>query len=176
MKRFCFLLLLAFTTPWLAGCNKSPAVPPVAAAALTPSLPTEAQPKLPTIKLWIGTKEMTTELALTEIQERTGMMFRTNMAPNDGMLFVYGAPQQVGFWMMNCTLPLTAAYIGSDGTILEIHDLEPHNTNTVFSQSAAVQYVLEAPRDWFKSNNMPVGTAISTEKGTLRETFFSRRQ
>ncbi|MDB6019728.1 MAG: hypothetical protein JWR19_4217, partial [Pedosphaera sp.] len=34
MKRFCFLLLLAFTTPWLAGCNKSPAVPPVAAAAL----------------------------------------------------------------------------------------------------------------------------------------------
>ena len=54
------------------------------------SLPIAAQPKLQTMKVWLGAEEMETELALTGIQQQTGMMFRTNLAENAGMLFVSG--------------------------------------------------------------------------------------
>jgi uncharacterized protein len=153
------------------GCDKPrSAAPPVAAASI-PGLPTKAQPKLRTMQLWVGSKAMTAELALSEVEEQTGMMFRTKMGPNDGMLFVLPGPERASFWMMNCDLPLSAAYIGGDGTILEIHDLQPHNTNSVVASSYNVEYVLETPQGWFKSNNIPVGTAISTDKGTLKKVF-----
>ena len=43
------------------------------------------------MKLWLGAEEMTAELALTAEQVQTGMMFRTNLAENAGMLFVFPA-------------------------------------------------------------------------------------
>src|SRR4051794_5460441 len=104
------MLLLVASGVWLAGCGK-PAAPPPSPSLLSmaPSLPTAAQPKLPTMELWIGPKKMQAELALTPAQEMTGMMFRTNMGVNDGMLFVLDPPQRASFWMMNCPLPLSAA-------------------------------------------------------------------
>jgi uncharacterized membrane protein (UPF0127 family) len=115
---------------------------------------------------------MNTEMAVTEIQEQTGMMYRTNMGTNDGMIFVFSTPMRASFWMMNTILPLSAAYISPDGTILEIHDLQPHDTNAVVADSGNIQYVLETPQGWFKSNNISVGTVIKTEKGSLRHVFF----
>ena len=181
MKRFGLLVVLAAAGLWagfsLGGCNKTTptAAAPVATGpsgtASYPGLPTEAQPRLRTMQLWVGPKAMTAELALSPLEEETGMMFRTNMGPNDGMFFVLAYPQRAAFWMMNCDLPLSAAYIAPDGTILEIHDLQPHNTNAVVASSDNVQYVLETPQGWFKSNSVPAGTAISTEKGSLREVF-----
>ena len=117
---------------------------------------------------------MLTELALTGVQQQTGMMFRTNMAENAGMLFVFGAPHQASFWMMNTVLPLSAAYIDPEGVIAEIHDLEPHNTNSVSAATDRIQYVLETNQGWFKRHNIGVGTVIQTERGTLRQTFLGR--
>src|SRR5437588_54015 len=93
-----WLVLLVAGAGGLTGCGKpNAAAPAVSAVAGMPPLPTAAQPRLPTMKLWIGPKAMTAELALTPIQEQTGMMFRTNMAPDDGMLFVLDPPQRASF-------------------------------------------------------------------------------
>ena len=51
--------------------------------------PTQPRPKLPTIKLYIGPMVLDTEMALTEMQEKTGMMFRTNIQDSDSMIFVF---------------------------------------------------------------------------------------
>lgn len=139
-----------------------------------PGEPTQAQPKLRTMKLYIGTKEMVAELALTPQEIRTGMMFRTNMEPNAGMLFALPYNQRAAFWMKNCPSPLSAAYISPDGIIQEIHDLEPHNTNSVVADNDNIRFVLETPRDWFKQNGITPGVAIVTERGSLLKTFFSR--
>jgi hypothetical protein len=155
------------------GCNKPAS--PAAGAAANPSLPTAAQPKLQTMKLWLGAEEMIAELALTGGQMQTGMMFRTNLAENAGMLFVLPMPQQASFWMKNCPLPLSAAYIDPEGVILEIHDLQPHNTNSVEASSERVQFVLETNQGWFQRHNVAPGTVIRTEHGTLMETFFHQR-
>jgi uncharacterized membrane protein (UPF0127 family) len=131
---------------------------------------------LQTIRLWLGAEELMTELALTAEQAQTGMMFRTNLAENAGMLFVFGRPMQASFWMKNCPLPLSAAYINPEGGIVEIHDLQPQNTNSVLAASDDVQYVLEVNQGWFLRHHIAPGTYVRTEFGSLPETFFSRRR
>jgi uncharacterized membrane protein (UPF0127 family) len=124
------------------------------------------------MRLWLGAEQMEAELALSPVQQQTGMMFRTNMAETAGMLFVRPVPEQASFWMMNCLLPLSAAYIDPDGVILEIHNLEPHNTNSVVSSSDRVQFVLETSQGWFARHNVTTGMLVRTERGTLAHTFL----
>src|SRR5258705_6039853 len=161
MRRFGRLLLALGIAGFLAcsGCKKSAAAPSAPAPAI-PGLPTQAQPKLPTTKLWVATEELISELAITGLQQQTGMMFRTNMAENEAMLFVCPSPERRGFWMMNTILPLSLAYIDPEGVILEIHDLQPHNTNTVMSASDRVQFVLEVNQGWFQRHNVTTGMVM----------------
>ncbi len=139
------------------------------------SLPTAAQPKLPIIKLWLGAEELTTEVASTQQQQQTGMMFRTSMAENEGMLFVFPGPYQASFWMMNTIVPLSAAYISPEGVILEIHQLQPHDTNSVVAATDRVQFVLETPQGWFERHHIGTNTVVRTERGSLQDTFFRKR-
>jgi uncharacterized membrane protein (UPF0127 family) len=144
--------------------------------ARDPGEPTEAQGKLRTMKLWLGGSELEAELALTPAQVRTGMMFRTNMAETEAMLFVFGMPHQASFWMKNTPLPLSLAYIDPEGVILEIHDLEPFNTNSVSAGTGRIQYVLETTQGWFQRHDVKAGMVVRTELGSLRDTFFSGKR
>ena len=115
------------------------------------------------------------ELALNDRQRMTGMMFRTNMAESEAMLFVFPVPHRTAFYMKNTTVPLSAAYIDPDGTILEIHDLKPLEEKPVEASSDKIQFVLEVNQSWFERNKVGTGTVIRTEHGSLAETFFERR-
>jgi uncharacterized membrane protein (UPF0127 family) len=172
-RMMSLLLAIAVCGGCTGGCNK-PAPPPAGPGA-DPGLPTAAQPKLQTMKLWLGAEEMVAELALTGEQQQTGMMFRTNLAENAGMLFVFPGPHRASFWMKNCPLPLSAAYIDPEGVILEIHDLQPHNTNSVTASSERVQFVLETNQGWFARHHVTTGMVVRTERGPLMETFFGKR-
>lgn len=176
MKWFFCLILAALVG---VGCNQqSTASAPISNIPATPPgvppLPTHAQPKLQTIKLWMGSEEVTAELALTEEQQRIGMMFRTNIEENSGMLFVFGGPSRQSFWMMNCPEPLAGAYIDPEGHILELIDMHAQDQTPIVAKSPNVQYVLEMKDGWFKRHHIPEGTLIRTEKGSLRETFFGQ--
>jgi len=179
MKKILMGGLLVAVLAGCGGCgdarNGASAGAPASSAAATEASanePTEAQPRLPTLKLWLGPEEMVAELALTGRQTQTGMMFRTNMDENAGMLFVFPRPHQTAFWMKNTFVPLSAAYIDPEGVILEIHPLEPQNTNAVIATSDRVQYVLETPQGWFDRHHLGAGVVIRTERGSLRKTFF----
>jgi hypothetical protein len=169
MMRLLFLALLLTA----AGCAKPAQTAPVPVA--DPSLPTQAQPKLQTMKIYVGAEEMLAELALTADQQRTGMMFRTNMAENTAMLFPLAFTQRAAFWMKNCPLSLSAAYIDTEGIIQEIHELQRFNTNSVIASSDNIRFVLEAPQGWFQRHHIGTGVAIATERGPLMQTFFRRR-
>jgi uncharacterized membrane protein (UPF0127 family) len=96
------------------------------------------------------------------------------MPENDGMLFVFQGPFRASFWMKNCPLPLSAAYIDPNGRVLEIVALHAQDTNSVVAKTGDVQFVLEMNEGWFKRHNIGEGTLIRTEKGSLRETFFGQ--
>ena len=180
MKRTIFPALLLAATFW-AGCQKdnpSTAQPPAATNSVPepPPLPTHAQPKLPTMRIYLGAETLDAELALTEQQQMTGMMFRTNIQETDAMLFVFGGPFRASFWMKNCPESISAAYISPDGVIREIHHLEQNDTNSVVAAADNIQFVLETKEGWFARHNIATGTVIRTDKGTLQQTFFANQQ
>jgi len=167
-----------------AAETAAPPANPVAAESPTPQrtltlfdrdIPTRPNPKLRTLKLYVGSRDLEAEIALTELQIRTGMMFRTNILENEGMLFVFAAPHEVGFWMKNVIVPLSCAYIDPEGVILETHDMVPGEEASIRSGSDRVQYVLETKQGWFERNDIKPGVLIRTEHGSFRETFFQRR-
>jgi uncharacterized protein len=136
----------------------------------------QALPKLPTVKLWMGKYEIPAEIAATPREMATGMMHRKEIGENEGMLFILPFPQRASFYMRNTHVPLSAAYIDAEGTILEIYDLQPLNEQPVYSKSEKIHFVLEMKQGWFDKNQVSIGTAIRTEYGTLRETFTRRRR
>jgi len=178
MKRFGLLILLVAGLSAVAGCSKPATSAPTPKAETTPEeekLPTHAQAKLQTLKLYIGPEVLDAELALTYDQIRTGMMFRTNIQETDAMLFVFTAPFRVSFWMTNCPESLSAAYIDPDGIIREIHHLEKMDPTSVDAATNNIQYVLEVKDGWFTRHHITTNTLIRTERGSLAQTFMRQQ-
>ena len=163
----------------LAGCNKPEATTttavPMALTNSTPSIPgwpaVKAQPKLQTMKLYVGTETVSAELAMNPVQIATGMMFRTEMGENEGMLFVFSKPHRPAFYMKNTKIPLNVAYLDSDGTILELLELKALDETPVEAKTERVQFVLEMNTGWFQRHNVTVGSVIACEIGKLKDAF-----
>lgn len=178
VKFFLHAGLLLAGALLMTGCNEtrhggapSPQTSVVAVADSFPPFLSQAQPRLQTMKLFLGLKEVTAELALKPVEIYTGMMWRTNMADGDAMLFVFPNAAPRAFYMKNTLVPLSLAYIDSEGVILEIHDLQPLNENSVPSKADNVQYVLEVPQGWFTRQGIVPGTTIRTPHGELKRLF-----
>ena len=62
------------------------------------------------------------ELALTPEEQAKGLMYRTTLADNAGMLFYFGAEAPRSFWMRNTLIPLDIIFVKLDGTIHHIHE------------------------------------------------------
>ena len=173
--RFLKYLLLVTLASGLSGCGKAAAPAATPATSIEDLLPKHAQPKLPTMKIYLGAEMLDAELALTEQEEMTGMMYRTNILETDAMLFVLPVPQRASFWMKNCPESISAAYITADGTIQEIHHLEQNDTNSVVAARDDIRFVLETKEGWFARHHIATGTVIISEKGSLADTFLQHR-
>jgi uncharacterized membrane protein (UPF0127 family) len=110
--------------------------------------PTGPQPKLPTEPLSIvsddgKTHVFTVELAQTEQQQDTGLMFRTSVPANTGMLFPWPQPQVSQMWMKNTIAPLDMVFIGADGTVKAIAENTVPYSLRVISSGVPVLATLE---------------------------------
>lgn len=121
------------------------------------------------MKIWVGAQEVEAELAVNVTEVATGMMFRTNMTDAEGMLFIFGLPGQRSFYMRNCVVPLSAAYIDVNGVVDQVVDLHPGVEEPVPSRSDRIKYVLEVPQGWFKRFNVPTGSVVTTASGPLKQ-------
>jgi hypothetical protein len=120
-----------------------------------------ALPPMPTVSLQIGARVIKAEV-LSSTNERTrGMMYRRTLAPDAGMLFVFGREQggEVCMWMKHTSVPLSAAFIDRDGRIINIADMEPHS-ETVHCAAARAEYVLEVNRGLFSVAGVKPGARI----------------
>lgn len=92
-----------------------------------------------------GDHAFTVEIAATGEERNRGLMFRTELAPDAGMLFDFGEERPVSFWMQNTLIPLDMIFIGADGEIKNIHvNARPRDTTSIPS-GFPVQFVLEIP-------------------------------
>ena len=107
----------------------------------------------------VGDTPLKVETASDEKSIEKGLMFRNELEPDSGMLFVFPEAAQRSFWMKNTNIPLSIAYVGEDNEILNIEDMTPHDTNGVNSQGRA-KCAIETNRGWFKSNGIEPGDYV----------------
>lgn len=124
----------------------------------------EGQPQmnLRRIDLTAGMYRIDTQLATTPQQREIGLMFRKEMPQQEGMLFVFEVPGVQCFWMRNTLLPLTAAFVADDGTIVNLADMKPMSDESHCS-AKPVRYVLEMNQGWFAKRGIKAGAKLGGE-------------
>jgi uncharacterized membrane protein (UPF0127 family) len=140
-------LQIAMCLSWLALCHGT------AFAQEGPQL------NLQRIKISAGMHQIDTQLAMTPTERQIGLMNRPSMPNHEGMLFVFEQPTKQCFWMKNTLLPLTAAFIADDGTIVNLEDMKPQTLESHCS-TKEVRYVLEMNQGWFAKRGIKPGSKL----------------
>lgn len=120
----------------------------------------QPQLNLPRTRLSAGMHLIDAQLAQTPLERQTGLMFRKEMPAHEGMLFVFEQPAVQCFWMRNTLIPLTAAFVADDGTIVNLADMRPLSDDSHCS-SRPVRFVLEMNQGWFARRNIQPGYRLS---------------
>jgi uncharacterized protein len=115
--------------------------------------------ELPAVPLMIGSHKITAEVAATPEHRATGLMNRFSLQPDHGMIFVFDRAEPQRFWMKNTFIPLSIAFVGSDGRILNIEDMAPQDEQGHGSRGLA-QYALEMRKGWFDQRGIKPGDRI----------------
>ena len=131
----------------------------LATCALTAAAHDKPQMNLQRSTLSAGMHQIDVQLAVTPAQRQTGLMFRKEMPQGEGMLFIFDEPAQQCFWMKNTLLPLTAAFVADDGTIVNLADMKPQTTDSHCSDKP-VRYVLEMNLGWFAKKGIKAGSRL----------------
>jgi uncharacterized membrane protein (UPF0127 family) len=100
--------------------------------------------------------EVRVEIADEEAEQQRGLMERTALAEDAGMLFVFPGERPRSFWMRNTLIPLSIAYIDGDGGIVDIQDMEPLDESP-HPSIAPAQYALEVNQGFFEERGVQVG-------------------
>ena len=126
-------------------------------AALAQRAPTgQPQLDLPRTTLPAGMHRIEVQLASTPVQRQIGLMHRQSMPAHEGMLFTFDEPGVQCFWMKNTLIPLTAAFVADDGTIVNLADMKPLDESSHCS-ARPVRYVLEMNQGWFAQRHLKAG-------------------
>lgn len=115
--------------------------------------------RFPVIPLYAGIHVIQAEVAATPAQRAQGLMYREKLGTNEGMVFLFGEPQETCMWMKNTLIPLSAAFIDAQGKIINIADMAPQTTVSHCAKTPA-KYVLEMNQGWFERRNIKPGMTI----------------
>ncbi len=137
------------------------------AVALLSSAQEAPQLDLPRIKLGAGMYQIDAQIARTSEQRTVGLMHRREMPPYEGMLFVFEQPSKLCFWMKNTLIPLTAAFVADDGTVVNLADMTPQTTES-HCAIRPVRYVLEMNQGWFAKRGIKSGAKLTGEPFNIR--------
>ena len=132
----------------------------LAAIAFAASAQDQPQLDLPRVKLAAGMHQIDAQVAQSFDQRMTGLMHRKEMPQHEGMLFVFEQPSPQCFWMKNTLLPLTAAFVADDGTVVNLADMKPQTTDSHCSDKP-VRYVLEMNQGWFARKGIKAGFRLA---------------
>ncbi len=112
-------------------------------------------------KILVGKTPLRVELVEKLEDQERGLMFRTSLPENEGMLFVYKRPQEMSFWMKNTFIPLDIAFVGADGRILNIHHARPLDETILYRSAGEAKYVIETNQGWFEKNGIRPGDRVT---------------
>ncbi|MHB8859186.1 MAG: DUF192 domain-containing protein [Thermoleophilia bacterium] len=170
---FTAILLALLTLSWAGACGggstaSDDAVPPSTGSGTAPTAtatgstsPASASSPLSASVIFHpagGGRDaaLLVEIARTDPEKARGLMYRTQLGTDAGMIFIWEQPVQDGFWMKNTPLPLSVAFITTDGIIEDIQDMEPYTTQVHMPPGSYI-YAVEANRGWFSGHGIKAG-------------------
>ena len=150
---FLFVLVL------LAGCGSSGSGATASPGAESTGAASGPELRTVTIDSSGGEKvEVRVEIADDLPEQERGLMDRTALGKDRGMLFVYSDEEVRSFWMKNTLVPLSIAYVDSDGRIVDLQDMKPLDDDPPHYVSAEpAQYALEVNQGFFAEHGIKVG-------------------
>jgi uncharacterized protein len=173
MRRHGFLsswtagALVAFVALVIVGCGGAP---PTATATASPTrtpapvaTPAPASADLTVIKAsgeQVGLRPV--EIADTADLQHVGLSGRATLAENAGMLFVFDGDVTTGFWMHNTTIPLSIAFIGADGRIVDIQNMEPLS-DLVHYSAKPYRFALEVNQGFYARHAIAIGDRVQVD-------------
>ncbi len=150
------LVILRKISPLLCGLSLAALsfFSPMATAQIKPAS------QFPTIELTAGIYLVKAEVAANEPDREQGLMYRTQLPANQGMLFIFEQPAGHCFWMKNTFLPLSIAFLADDGTIVNIERMAPQ-TESNHCPTQPVRFALEMNQGWFSEKGIKPGMRIA---------------
>lgn len=112
------------------------------------------------VELTAGMHRIDAQVAASAQERQIGLMFRREMPQHEGMLFVFEQPATQCFWMKNTQLPLTAAFVANDGSIVNLADMKPMTEDSHCS-ARPVRFVLEMNQGWFARKGLKAGSRLT---------------
>ncbi|PGY06415.1 DUF192 domain-containing protein [Bacillus sp. AFS031507] len=111
------------------------------------------------------TTKLTVQVADTQEKRDKGLMFVRKLPKNEGMLFVFSGKTYGGFWMKNTLIPLSIAFLDSDGKILKILDMVPCKEDEcpTYDPELFYHYAIEVNLGWFEKNQIKVGDFVKLD-------------
>ncbi len=132
------------------GCPKEPKRPDLGSANVT-------------VMGAAATAKVAVEVAAKDKDRQRGLMYRTSMADDKGMLFVFETREEHSFWMHNTCIPLDMIFIDHDGLIVGIEENTPTLSDDTFTAGCASKYVLEVNAGWSRANGVKPGQWVKIE-------------
>jgi uncharacterized protein len=111
---------------------------------------------------------VTVELARTNEERRRGLMYRQNLAPDTGMLFLFEEDEIHGFWMKNTLISLDMIFIRADGTVAGVVENAAPRTLETRTVGLPSRHVLEVIGGYAKALGIAAGTKVSYENIDMR--------
>lgn len=134
----------------------------------------DSRDKLQTVRFSNGSL-LKVEIAHTEKEKAKGLMERTYLPKDQGMLFIFKNPRKLLFWTKKTYIPLSIGYFDENYVLKEIHFMEPQNmmerhpeVNT-YQSSCRCQYAIEVNRGWFVKNKIKIGDRFSIRKPNKKQ-------
>ncbi|PJZ44714.1 DUF192 domain-containing protein [Leptospira brenneri] len=112
----------------------------------------------------VADRALKLEIANTPSTRATGLMYRTKLGEDEGMLFVFRRPEVLSFWMKNTLIPLSIGYFSEDMRLLESFDMKPNQTEEVYNSRKPAMYALEVNQGWFAKHKIGKDAVLTLER------------
>ncbi len=108
----------------------------------------------------VGDQTVRMQLAVLPHEQERGLMERTDLGENDGMIFIYRTPQTMSFWMHNTPTPLDIGFFTEDGVLAEIYPMYPYDEKPVKSRGRELKFALEMNQNWYRNHGVRPGAKL----------------
>lgn len=112
------------------------------------------------ISISVGGHRLQVELADTPAKRQVGLMNRSSLSENRGMLFVFPSSGYKTFWMKNTYIPLSIGFFTPEKVLVDLYNMKPNQTEELYPSSTEILYALEVNEGWYSKRGIAIGAKL----------------